>query len=41
MQRTDYDLLSIDEVAKTIGYSVGHVRRMIRDGEFPEGFPAP
>ncbi len=41
MQRTDYDLLSIDEVARTIGQSAKNVRRMIRLGEFPEGFPAP
>ena len=41
VQRTDYDLLSIDEVARTLGQSVRNVRRMIRCGEFPEGFPAP
>ena len=41
MQRTDYDLLSIDEVARTIGQSAKTVRRMVRDGTFPKGFPAP
>lgn len=41
MERSDYDLLSIDEVARTIGQSARNLRRMIRDGEFPEGFPAP
>jgi excisionase family DNA binding protein len=41
VERTDYDLLSIDEVARTIGQSVRTVRRMIQDGEFPQGFPAP
>ena len=41
MQRSDYDLLPIDEVARTIGQSVRTVRRMIQEGEFPQGFPAP
>lgn len=41
MERTDYDLLSIDEVARTIGQSVRTVRRMVQEGEFPDGFPAP
>jgi predicted DNA-binding transcriptional regulator AlpA len=41
LERSDYDLLSIDEVARTVGHSVRHVRRMVADGEFPEGFPAP
>lgn len=40
-ERSDYDLLSIDEVARTIGQSVRTLRRMVRDGEFPDGFPAP
>lgn len=41
MERTDYDLLSIDEVARTVGQSVRTLRRMIAAGEFPDGFPAP
>lgn len=40
-ERSDYDLLSIDEVARTIGQSVKNLRRMIRFAEFPDGFPAP
>ncbi len=40
-ERSDYDLLSIDEVARIVGQSERHLRRMIRDGEFPKGFPAP
>jgi excisionase family DNA binding protein len=41
VERSDYDLLTIDQVARTLGQSVRTVRRMIRDGEFPDGFPAP
>lgn len=41
MERSDYDLLPIDDVARTIGYTVRHVRRMVVAGEFPDGFPAP
>jgi predicted DNA-binding transcriptional regulator AlpA len=41
VDRSDDHLLSIQEVAKVLEQSVRSVQRMITDGEFPDGFPAP
>jgi predicted DNA-binding transcriptional regulator AlpA len=41
MEITDHHLIGVADVAKAIGHSQRTLRRMIQDGEFPEGFPAP
>jgi len=41
MERTDYDLLTLKDVAHALGRTAGMVRKMIAAGKFPEGFLAP
>lgn len=41
MELTDHHLINVADVAKAIGQSQRTLRRMIADGEFPQGFPAP
>jgi predicted DNA-binding transcriptional regulator AlpA len=41
VERTDHHLLAAQEVAQAIGQSQRTLRRMIEQGDFPAGFPAP
>jgi hypothetical protein len=41
MERTDDHLLTLKDVARVLARAPDTVREMIREGKFPEGFPAP